>query len=291
MSFIKYGSASKQTVYRADAPISNGAIAHYAPSVMATEAHHSRGDKYAFIPTIQVLDSLRQQGFQPYEVRQTLVRKADKRMHTRHMVRMRHDSSIIGAEVPEIILLNSHDGSSSYQIMGGIFRFICSNGMIAGDISSNVRIRHSGNVSDDVIEGSFRVLDDMKLITSNIDEYKQITLDYDERRLLAKEAVKLRWDEQAPINADQVLRPRRHGDYAADLWTVTNVIQENLIQGGLRGKSANGRRTSTRAVGGINENVKLNRALWSLADGMAKLKQDQDTDAFINRHTLSFVEA
>jgi hypothetical protein len=49
---------------------------------------------------------------------------------------------------------------------------------------------------------------------------------------------------------------------------VFNSTQENLTQGGLRGRSTNGRRQQTRPVQGIDQNIPLNRALWLLADNM-----------------------
>ena len=85
----RYGSSSKQFTFRSDSPLSNAQIMQHAPSVMAAEAHASRGDRYAFIPTMTVLDGLRDNGFQPFEVRQTKCRDASKREFTRHMVRMR----------------------------------------------------------------------------------------------------------------------------------------------------------------------------------------------------------
>ena len=286
---IRYASSSKQSTFRSEYALSNGQIAHYAPSVMASEAHHSRGDKYAFIPTIQVIDSLREEGFEPYEIRQTLVRNADKREHTKHMVRMRHVNAITSQEeVPEIILLNSHDGTSSYQIMSGVFRFVCSNGLIAGDLFENIRIRHSGNVVGDVIEGATRILKESDEVFERIGMYKGINLTYDESNALAVAAAQVRWGDEAPVNAIQLLTPHRYADRKTDLWTTFNRIQENVLKGGVAGKSTTGRRTTTRAVGGVNENVKLNKALWTLADTMATLKLDKATDEFIARHDHSF---
>ena len=286
---FRYASSSKQSEFRSSYPLSNGQIAHHAPSVMASEAHHSRGDKYAFIPTIQVIDSLREEGFEPYEIRQTKVRNADKREHTKHMVRMRHVNAITSQEeVPEIILLNSHDGTSSYQLMGGVFRFVCSNGLIAGDIFQNVRIRHSGNVVGDVIEGATRVLHESTEIFDRIGVYKGIELTQQEGMALATAALQLRWGDESPVKALDVLTPHRYADRKPDLWTTFNRIQENLLKGGVAGKSTTGRRTTTRAVGGVNENVKLNKALWTLADTMATLKLDKATDEFIARHDQSF---
>jgi hypothetical protein len=286
---IRYASSSKQSSFRSQSALSNEQIAYHAPSVMASEAHESRGERYSFIPTIQVIDGLRAEGFQPYEIRQTKVRDAGKREHTKHMVRMRHASSIVADEVPEIILLNSHDGSSSYQIMSGVFRFVCSNGLIAGDMFNNVKVRHSGNVVGDVIEGATRVLEDAKQIGSRINDYKAITLDREEQLAFATSALQVRWGDDQPVLASRLLQPSRWQDQQDDLWTVYNRVQENMMKGGVPGRSATGRRTTTRAVGGVTENVKLNKALWTLADTMAALKLDKATDQFIAAHEHAYL--
>lgn len=288
---IRYTSSSKQSTFRSPTALSNNQIAFHAPSVMASEAHHSRGDKYSFIPTIQVIDSLRMEGFEPYEIRQTQVRNLDKRAHTKHMVRLRHVDAINKVnmeEVPEIILLNSHDGSSSYQLMAGVFRFVCSNGLIAGDIVENVRVRHTGNVVDNVIEGATRILHNTEEVVARIGEYKGINLTYDETTAFATAAMQLRWGDETPVSTMGVLAANRFADRGTDLWTTFNRVQENLLKGGINGRTATGRRTTTRAVGGVNENVKLNKALWTLADTMATLKLDKSTDEFIARHEQAY---
>jgi hypothetical protein len=270
----RYSQSSNQSAYRSTTPLSNNQIAAYAPSVLAESAHESRGERYTFIPTVRVIDGLRNQGFEPFEVRQTRVRNLAKRDHTKHMVRMRHSSTLDSkGEVPEIILLNSHDGSSSYQLLSGIFRFVCSNGLIAGDVVEDVRVRHSGHVVDEVIEGSFRVLADSQKVISRISDYKSISLSLPEQRAFANAAIRLRWDENAPIGCDRLLTPQRWSDKNDDLWTVFNRVQEGMVKGGVAGKTAKGRRMHTRAVAGVTENVKLNRALWTLADNMAAIKQ------------------
>ena len=86
----RYGRSSNQAGFRSSTPLTNDEIARYAPSVLASDAHESRGDRYAFIPTIHVLDRLRREGFQPFEVRQTNCRDDGKRAFTKHMVRLRH---------------------------------------------------------------------------------------------------------------------------------------------------------------------------------------------------------
>jgi hypothetical protein len=80
-------------------------------------------------------------------VTQTRVRDEGKREHTKHMMRLRHASQINGAEANEIVLLNSHDGTSSYQMLAGMFRFVCSNGLVCGDTVADVRVPHKGDVA------------------------------------------------------------------------------------------------------------------------------------------------
>ena len=273
----RYNTSTNAFAFRSASPLTNDQIARYAPSVLAQEAHESRGEKYSFIPTIQVIDGLRAEGFQPFEVRQTRCRDAGKREHTKHLVRLRHpDAAGNKNETPEIILLNSHDGTSSYQILSGLFRFVCSNGLIAGDICNDVRVRHSGNVVNDVIEGSFEVLNNLREVEGRVEQYKSIELQPEERRLLASAVISQRWDEgESPVTPDAVLIPRRFDDRKSDLWTTANIIQEAIIKGGVRGRNAKGSRTTTRAVGGVNENVRLNKALWSITDHFASLKEGQ----------------
>ncbi|MDR6137768.1 hypothetical protein QE438_001072 [Pseudoxanthomonas sp. SORGH_AS 997] len=57
-------------------------------------------------------------------------------------------------------------------------------------------------------------------------------------------------DTPAPVTESQILMPRRHDDSRRDLWSVFNRTQENLIEGGLSARAANGRRQTTPAGAG-----------------------------------------
>jgi hypothetical protein len=265
---------------RSRTPLTDEQIMRVAPSVFADQPHESRGERYAYIPTSRVVQGLRNEGFVPMAVGQSRTRIPGKRDFTKHMLRFRHNSAveqIVGQEVPEIVLVNSHDGTSSYNLMGGIFRLICSNGMIVGDTTSEVRVRHSGNILDNVIEGSYSVIEDINRVVPVIDDWKKLSLTYEQRKAYAEAALGLRWDSDdagnvlAPIGAAALLNTRRYEDRGDSLWTTFNVAQENLIRGGIRGSGSTGKRMTTRAVASVTENVKLNRALWSLTSKMAEL--------------------
>jgi hypothetical protein len=247
-----------------------------APSIFAEAAHDSRSERYTYIPTSTVLAGLQKEGFQPFMVARTRVRDEDKRDFTKNMIRLRHPSQINDTEANEVILLNSHDGTSSYQMVAGLLRFVCMNGLVCGETVTDVRVRHKGHIVDNVIEGAFEVLDGFNLVRELRDDMRAITLAPAEAEAFGRAALALKFEpdasKPAPITEAQLLAPRRAADVGSDLWTTFNRVQENMTQGGLRMKCANGRRLSTRTVTGIDSSVKVNRALWMLAEEMRCLK-------------------
>lgn len=268
--------ASHSPSLRSNSPLTDDQIRAVAPSIFAAEKHVSRSDRYTYIPTGEVLTALRKEGFEPFMVCQTRVRQDDRRDFTKHMVRMRHATQVNDAEANEIVLLNSHDGTSSYQLISGLFRYVCSNGLVFGDTFSDVRVHHKGQIVDRVIEGAYEVLDGFDLVRERRDGMRAITLDAAEQAIFARAALALKYEpdpvKPAPITETQVLAPRRGDDVRSDLWSTFNRIQESLVNGGLLGRGATGRRMRTRPVQGIDQNVRLNRALWMLAEEMRQLK-------------------
>ncbi|OMG66349.1 hypothetical protein AUR61_005515 [Stutzerimonas balearica] len=266
----------RSPVLRSDAPLSDEQIRAVVPSIFAEAAHESRSERYSYIPTASVLQELRGEGFEPFMVCQTRVRRDDRRDFTKHMIRLRHASQIdTRGEANEIILLNSHDGTSSYQMLAGMFRFVCQNGLVCGDTVADVRVPHKGDVAAQVIEGAYEVLHGFEQAQQSREAMRAVTLDSGEAEVFARAALALKYDDPdkpAPITESQVLAARRLDDNRADLWSVFNRTQENLIRGGLLGRGGNGRRQRTRPVQGIDQDLRLNRALWLLADGLRQLK-------------------
>ena len=259
-------------------PLTDSEVMQAAPSVFAEAPHESRSDRYAYIPTSTVLTALRNEGFQPFAVTQGRSRTPGKMEFTKHMLRLRHTGEngfIAGKGSPEIVLINSHDGASSFQLLAGWFEFLCSNGLVCGNVADDIRVLHKGDIISDVTNGAFAVLDGLKTFDAKRDEMLSVPMSHDERRMLASAALELRWDSRegtAPIEPDQILLPRRAADREPNLWKTFNVIQENMIQGGIRGRNANGRRMQTREIRNIDGNVKLNRALFTLAEEFQRLK-------------------
>ncbi|EFO0064995.1 DUF932 domain-containing protein [Escherichia coli] len=229
--------------------------------------HTSRSQNYTYIPTITVLESLQREGFQPFFACQTRVRDPGRRGYTKHMLRLRRAGEINGEHVPEIILLNSHDGTSSYQMLPGYFRFVCQNGCVCGQSLGEVRVPHRGNVVDRVIEGAYEVVGVFDRIEEKRDAMQSLILPPPARQALAQAALTYRYgDEHQPVTTADILTPRRREDYGKDLWSAYQTIQENMLKGGISGRSAKGKRIHTRAIHSIDTDIKLNRALWVMAE-------------------------
>jgi hypothetical protein len=267
-------------------PLTNEELNHLAPSAFATQPWYAQSSRYAFVPTSNVIEGMRSAGFLPYNALQSRTKIAGKEFFTKHVIRFRPEDvtlAQVGDTTVEAVLINSHDGTSRYELSLGAFRLACLNGMmVAEGLTEIVRIRHTGNIIESVIEATQNLLANAPLVTEAIKLWKTIDLHPSEARILAEEAHSLRFDEGAiapPV--EKLLQPRRQADSGTDLWSTFNRVQENVVEGGLRTYTPSGfnehgyvaaRANKTRPVVGIAENTKLNRALWSLAAKMAALK-------------------
>jgi hypothetical protein len=275
-------SFMNKTVSHAGEPLSDEAIRAVAPSVFADAAHESRSQRYTYISTASVVTALRKEGFEPVFARQARTRDEGRYDFTKHLIRFRHPSMAdlcVNDTFPEVVLLNSHDGTSSYQVMAGMFRLLCLNGLVVSEGGcETVRVPHKGNVLDQVIEGSYRVLEHSAKALCAANEWQRIELNRDERVAFAESAHILRFADAegnvtTPTRPEQLLKPRRSADAGNSLWLTYNRVEEAVIKGGVTGYDRRtGRRTTTRAINSIDGDVRLNKALHHLADRMAALK-------------------
>lgn len=263
-------------------PLTLEQIRSAAPSAFAAEAHAGRSSRYSYIPTSQIIDGMMQAGFQPFAAAQSRTAVADKRDHTKHMIRFRTPNAAalaVGQTFPEVVLINSHDGTSAYKLMAGLFRLVCSNGMtVADSLVESINVRHTGRVIEEVTRGSVEIVEHMPKVIDAVQRWRELQLSKAEQEIFADAAHVVRFADadgmvNTPIQPRQLLTPRRHDDNASDLWSVYNRVQENVVKGGLHAyKPGTTQGAHTRAVKGIDQDVRLNRALWTLGEKMAALK-------------------
>lgn len=275
------------------------ALKKNVPSVFAVEAHESRSDRYGVVSTAEVLRALWSEGWCPVSAIEAVTRDESKAGFTKHMLRLRKLDDLATpvamrssgkGGISELIIVNSFDGSTSFQCLAGRFEFVCANGLIVGKRIDEIRVPHRRNIVAGVVEAATTIGGTFRAVDAAVDAMKAIPLTPVERMDFAAAAHALRFpvkvDEAtgeksggSPIGAQQLLTPLRAADAGHDLWTTFNVVQEHCIRGGDTARSPydrenhrRGRRTTSRPVGGIDQNVKLNRALWTLAEEAASLK-------------------
>lgn len=245
------------------------------PTLQQTQGHTKTSNKYGFVPTGAMLEILADYGWKPSKVMESRANKEGNAGYQGHIVRLQQQNSplIVGDSLPEIVLKNSHMGTSSFQLMAGVYRVVCSNGMVAGENFSTYKVTHRGFAASKAEIAVKEVLKELPAVIEEVNNFKSLTLKDSAREVYSKAVVELINEEgKWALPYNDMLRPRRWEDREdLSLWGAFNVAQENLIKGGIRRQSVEtGKRIRTRAVNSPDKNVALNRALWTITSEMAK---------------------
>lgn len=252
-----------------------------APAVYGRMPCETRSDRYVFIDTSIIVDKMAQHGFFPTDAKQGRTRKAGRAYYTKHVVKFSRPGnyfSVHGDEVlPEIAVLNAHDGSGSFKIMAGLLRVACLNGLLVADnVIGSISVHHSGNILDDVIEGVYKIIDCTGKAIDNSLGMSLTRMTEIESFAFAEAASRLRWDkDKTTVHHDCMLERLREEDNYGDLWTVFNVIQEKLVRGGMPTNSITpkGMRVlKARELRSVTENIRINTQLWDMANGIMQAK-------------------
>jgi hypothetical protein len=256
--------------------LSDETLRNQAPSIFASGPMQGVSSRYTFVPTERIVDGLREHDWVPVDVEEQRIRKEARRGFQKHMIRFRRAGQMQTLDEwnVELVLLNSHDRGCAYQLHAGIYRRICSNGLVMSEGSFEaIRFRHSKLETDEVVRASFRLLEFVPKVGELVNRFRSRHLEVRESLDLASHAILLRYPSvaESPVDAETLLKARRTEDEGTDLWTTMNRVQENLVQGGLSDfhRDRRGRLRSVRALRGIDSKVSLNKGLWGLAEQLA----------------------
>jgi len=248
-----------------------------APSVFAAAPAEGVSNRYTFLPTAQIVSRMRAEGWAPVEAREQHVRSQGRLGYQKHLLRFQWREQVArpGEFAAELCLVNSHDRSSAYQLSAGLWRFVCSNGLMVSDTTiQGVSIRHSGRETDEVIQASFAMFQQIHQLADRVAAFQARHMTDADKSEFARQAIALRWESNAPISPERALLPHRTDDVGHDLWRVYNRVQEALIKGGVKDygmRRPDGHRYArTRPVTGLDEGIKLNRGLWELAENFSR---------------------
>jgi Domain of unknown function (DUF932) len=254
-------------------PLDATQLAHRVPAAFADRPADKTSAKYVFLSTKTLIDALFQAGFVATAANQTHCRRGSDPAYARHMLRFQHPREAVALvdAIPQIVLINAHDGSSSYDLRAGLYRPVCTNGLMVqlGDFGL-IHVPHRGNVVRNVVDAAMAMIRDFGRVGEAVQQMATFNLTHAQRLDFARQALAVRYrqDQHQPVTPEQVTAVRREADARDDVWTTYNVIQENLMRGGLTGRSATGRNTCTRTVSAIREDVRINAGLWQLAMNM-----------------------
>jgi hypothetical protein len=248
-----------------------------------TEKHSELSNKYSLINTRRLLDIAESQGF---KTAQTKFPKGKNSAHALHIVRLDlpgYENIQVKEYKPQVIIQNAHDGTSSIRIMAGVFRLVCSNGLVAGDTSLNIRLRHVG-LKQEMVEEAFQIAaKQVHGMADRVEAFKARTMSNEAILHMIEKALVVRAKASGlsetetnslltyrdGANTLLMNRVRRGADRGTGLWEVFNRVQENSVRNsGLVYKGDDDQYHRLYSVNGIQANTKLNQELWELAESM-----------------------
>ena len=238
--------------------------------------------KYVHVPTSRVIEDLMSMGWQPVQAAQRRGRAGKTSIFSKHMIKFQNPNLIIkgneGDDVfPQIILTNSHDGTQSFKFMMGLYRLVCSNGLVIADEEfASFKIRHMGYSFEDLQQLITNAVEELPKKVEVINTMKSVELTEKQQKDLAFKAFLLRQgialeSEQAKEVkiADEVLENilevQRGEDAGNDLWVTFNRVQEAITQGGFQGALQGAKIRKVRKIKSFEKDLKLNQQLFDLA--------------------------
>jgi hypothetical protein len=274
-------------------------LARSAPAALSTEAHSSRSERYAHVRTSDIVEVLEQDGWSLDHSEQARTRTADRAHHAKHMLRFSHPTlPMVSGVRPQVVVLNSSDGSSAVKMFAGILRMACMNGIITGESFASMSLHHRGATLNDQIAAHAATLKSrIPEVIDVIERWRSTEVDPATQVDFAAAAAELRFpgarivagSGDMPIslgcpgadgyparivNARSLLGTRRWADNESNLWHIFNRVQENLIRGGAQtatlAKNEDGSPLGygwarARKVTGITANQNINQGLWDLS--------------------------
>jgi Domain of unknown function (DUF932) len=246
------------------------------PQAFVTAPASRVSKRYSFIPTAQILTDLDSLGWKVRSITNPRYKSEAKMLHGRHLVRLFHPDIQISSEGDvnhvEIALYNSSDGTSKFRMEVGIFRMVCSNGLVVKSHDfGGINIRHSGYSFDALKTSIDEMVAGLPNVVTKINTFSSRILSSEEMSALAQQAYGLR-NSGRVATADElqaILHPRRTEDQGDNLWVVFNRVQESVLTGGSLLVDSRGRMRTARPIRNLDKGLKLNQELWSLAEAMA----------------------
>jgi len=251
-------------------------IKERAPQVYTTKPYDQVSEKYVFLPTHQIVDDMAKLGWQVSDAKTMKTKNQIQKKFGKHMVVFYHPDIFIKDDqgeieaYPQILIQNNARGWGKLKFSVGIFRMICSNGLIVkskdlGEFS----LRHFGYTFEDLQKLVQSVVESLPKMVEKINVFSQTMMTPDEQRSFAYKAIQARFGEERLVDdyeINQVLTSTRAEDDGSSIWVTLNRVQERLVRGGFTMIGADKKERRVRKIVNIQADVALNEKLFELAE-------------------------
>ena len=250
-----------------------------APAVLTRQAAPKMSERYNHFSTWKIISDLQKKGYFPVAVKQSGAYKKKDLRFAKHMIRFREEQYLnktVGDVFVELALVNSHNGASSYQLFMALWRKVCGNGLVVMiDSFHKVRLNHMSYSLKEISKVTSQYAKALPNVLGEVNLLKSAKLDKLDKIQFASQAIELRYKgcaaEQRPtMDVGDVLAPQRTADQGNSLWKVFNVVQENLVKGGIPSRSIKNKVRKLRALNNIGGDIRFNQDLWELATHYAQ---------------------
>lgn len=264
--------------------LTNDEVKRLCPSAFKTApTNPDVSEKYTYANTATVINDLEKLGWRPVQAKQCRKKEGSKGIRSFHMIAFQNpDVKIVeknddGSETidsyPRILLTNSHDGFNSFKFMVGLYRLVCSNGLVVCDKEfENMSIRHINYDFETLRKVVVKAIEKIPGIICTMNAMKNTEVKEEEKRKIAIEMLKIRkgLDLNATLEVDDttisdILTPLRPEDDRNNLWSVFNICQEKMMNGLFSLKGKNSKFRKQRRITSIKKDVEYNQRLWDYA--------------------------
>ena len=243
-----------------------------AASVFTAQGAESTSDKYTHIPTDRIIDDMALLGWGVVDAKQVKARKGVG--YQKHLVVFRNNDVVINGEdgdtvFPQILLTNSHDGKNAFTFTAGLFRMVCENGLVVSTKEfENMKIRHYGYDFETLQETIKLMVEKLPLTVEAMNKLRATEMEQERALDFAKRALQVRFGEDEAnniqVDLNDLLAPTRHEDKGNDLWSIFNVVQEKLVDGGFQ-YAYGSKLRKARRIKNFKQDLELNAKLYDLA--------------------------
>lgn len=228
--------------------------------VTQTKAFSELTNRYKQINTSELIEVFEANGLSPLGISAAKPRNKNKLGFQKHIVVFSNNDLNLGNEKLQLLLTNSHDGSSSFRLNIGVFRFVCANGLVAGNNMFETRIKHSKNALNKIDIAIKETIELLPLVCEKINTFKETQLEPKQIKELLFNVAEKRFNKK-PIDVRASVR--RSEDTGTSAWNIYNVIQENIIKGGLVYSLDGEKYKNSRKITSIAKQVELNKFIWN----------------------------